>query len=89
MVRRVWLPLVTNLGWGLFLLLALPQITYPLRPTLLIVPDLGYLIAASAGIALTWALVRTVLVYSTLRRPPVTQPAPAAQPESALAPTGS
>jgi CubicO group peptidase (beta-lactamase class C family) len=79
MAVRVGLPLIADVGWGLGLLLVFPRIAYPLRPTMLIVPDLGYLVAASAAIALTWGVLRTVLVYSTLRRPkaPQTTPAPA------------
>ena len=56
---------------------------------MLIVPDLGYLVAASAGIALVWGLLRTVLVYAALRRPKARQPGSAARPESAMAPIGS
>jgi len=66
--RRVWLPLVTNVGWGLGLLLAFPQIAYPLKPTMLIMPDLGYLLVASGLTALTWGVLRTVLAYFALRR---------------------
>ena len=66
--RRVGLPLVAYLAWGLGLLLVFPQVAYPLRPTMLIVPDLGYLIVASALLALTWGIVRTVLAYLALRR---------------------
>ena len=54
MALRVGLPLIANLGWGLGLLLVFPQLAYPLRPTMLIVPDLGYLVVASALMALTW-----------------------------------
>ena len=68
MALRVGLPLVANLGWGLGLLLVFPQVAYPLRPTMLIVPDLGYLVVASALMALTWGILRTVLAYFTLRR---------------------
>ena len=66
MALRVGLPLIANLGWGLGLLLVFPQVAYPLRPTMLIVPDLGYLIVASALVALTWGVVRTVLAYLAL-----------------------
>ena len=65
---RVGLPLVASLGWGLGLLLVFPQVAYPLRPTMLIVPDLGYLVVASALAALTWGIVRTVLASFALRR---------------------
>ena len=65
---RVGLPLIASLGWGLGLLFVFPQVAYPLRPTMLIVPDLGYLTLASALAALTWGIVRTVLAYFALRR---------------------
>jgi hypothetical protein len=44
MALHIGLPLVANVGWGLGLLLAFPKLTYPLMPTMLIVPDLGYLV---------------------------------------------
>jgi hypothetical protein len=50
------------------LLLSFPQLAYPLMPTMLIVPDLGYLVVASALAAPTWAILRTVLVSFALRR---------------------
>jgi CubicO group peptidase (beta-lactamase class C family) len=65
---RVGLPLAASLGWGLGLLLVFPQVAYPLRPTMLIVPDLGYLVVASALTALTWGIVRTALASFALRR---------------------
>ena len=61
--------MIASLSWGLGLLLIFPRIAYPLRPTMLIVPDLGYLVVTSAAVALTWGILRTVLVYVTLRRP--------------------
>jgi hypothetical protein len=69
-VRRVGLPLIASLGWGLGLLLVFPQVAYPLRPTMLIVPDLGYLLVTSALLALTWGIGRTVLASFALRRRP-------------------
>jgi len=68
MAARVWLPLMTNVGWGLGLLLAFPQIAYPLKPTMLIMPDLGYLVVASGLTALTWGVLRTVLYFALRRR---------------------
>jgi CubicO group peptidase (beta-lactamase class C family) len=65
---RVGLPLIANLGWGLGMLLVFPQIAYPLKPTMLLVPDLGYLVLASGLTALVWGVLRTVLVYFALRR---------------------
>ena len=64
---RVGLPLIASLGWGLCLLFLFPQVAYPLVPTMLIVPDLGYLVVASGLVALAWAIARTVLVYFALR----------------------
>jgi CubicO group peptidase (beta-lactamase class C family) len=65
---RVGLPLIANLGWGLGLLFAFPKFAYPLTSTMLIVPDLGYLVVASGLAALTWGILRTVLVYLALHR---------------------
>ena len=57
------------LGWGLGLLIIFPALAYPLAPTLLIVPDLGYLIVISSVVALVWGIARPPLTYFTLRRP--------------------
>ena len=67
MALRVGLPLI--LGWGLGLLLVFPQVAYPLMPTMLIVPNLGYLVVASGVAARTWGILRTALVYFALHRP--------------------
>ena len=80
MALRVGLPLIANLGWGLGLLLAFPQVAYPLMPTMLIVPDLGYLVVASALAALTWGILRTVLAYLALHRPDAPKPAQSSVP---------
>jgi CubicO group peptidase (beta-lactamase class C family) len=90
MVLRVGLPLIANLGWGLGLLLAFPQVAYPLIPTMLIVPDLGYLVVASALAALTWGFLRTVLAYFVLRRRPgASTPAQSSVLATAIAPIGT
>ena len=65
---RVALSSVICLGWGLGLLLIFPALAYPLAPTLLIVPDLGYLIVISSVVALLWGIARPPLTYITLRR---------------------
>jgi CubicO group peptidase (beta-lactamase class C family) len=65
---RVGLPLVSNVGWGLFMLIGFPQLLYPLSATLLLVPDLGYLVVVSGVVTLSWGIVRTVLAYFALRR---------------------
>ena len=80
MALRVGLPLIANVGWGLGLLLAFPQVAYPLRPTMLIVPDLGYLVVASGLAALTWGIVRTVLVYFALHQRDASKPAQSSVP---------
>ncbi len=65
---RVGVPLVLNVGWGLFLLIGYPQLLYPLSATLLLVPDLGYLVVVSGVVALSWGILRTVLAYFALRK---------------------
>jgi hypothetical protein len=57
-----------HLGWGLGLLIIFPALAYPLTPTLLIVPDLGYLILTSSMVALGWGITRPSLTYFTLRQ---------------------
>ena len=88
MALRVGLPFVANLGWGLGLLLVFPQVAYPLIPTMLIVPDLGYLVVASGLAALTWGILRTVLVYIALRRRGASRPAQTSTPATAVTPVG-
>ena len=65
---RVGLSSAIHLGWGLGLLTIFPALAYPLAPTLLIVPDLGYLIVISSVVALVWGIARPVLTYFALRR---------------------
>ena len=65
---RVALSSAVCIGWGLGLLLAFPALAYPLAPTLLIVPDLGYLIVVSSVVALVWGVARPSLTYINLRR---------------------
>jgi hypothetical protein len=88
MALRVGLPLIANLGWGLGLLLVFPQIAYPLMPTILIVPDLGYLVVASSVAALTWGILRTTLVSIALHRPDASKPAQSSVPATADAVKG-
>ena len=64
---RVGLSSAIHLGWGLGLLIIFPALAYPLAPTLLIVPDLGYLIVISSVVALVWGIARPPLTYFTLR----------------------
>ena len=65
---RIGVPLVLNVGWGLLMLLGYPNLLYPLSATLLLVPDLGYLVVVSGVVALSWGILRTVLAYFTLRQ---------------------
>jgi hypothetical protein len=65
---RVGLSSAIHLGWGLSLLVIFPALAYPLAPTLLIVPDLGYLIVISSVVAMVWGIARPPLNYFTLRR---------------------
>ena len=88
MAVRVGLPFIANIGWGLGLLLAFPQVAYPLMPTMLIVPDLGYLVVASGVAALTWGILRTVLAYFALRRRDASKTAQSPVPATVVAPTG-
>jgi CubicO group peptidase (beta-lactamase class C family) len=82
MVLRVGLPFVTNVGWGLALLLVFPKLAYPLQPTMLIVPDLGYLVLGCGLTALVWGVLRTILVYAAIRRRDESKPA-----QSSIPPT--
>jgi hypothetical protein len=85
MALRVGLPLIANLGWGLGLLLVFPQVAYPLTPTMLIVPDLGYLVVASGVAALTWGTLRTALVSIALHRPDTSKTVQSSVPATAVA----
>jgi hypothetical protein len=53
---------------------------------MLLVPDLGYLVVASGLAALTWGILRTVLVYFALRRRNASESAPSFVPSTDLAP---
>jgi CubicO group peptidase (beta-lactamase class C family) len=85
MALRVGVPFVTNVGWGLALLLVFPRLTYPLQPTMLLVPDLGYLVLASGLTALAWGVWRTVRVYVALRRRDQSKPAQSSLPANVVA----
>ena len=65
---RLALSSAIHLCWGLGLLIIFPALAYPLTPTLLIVPDLGYLILISSVVALGWGIARPPLTYFTLRQ---------------------
>jgi CubicO group peptidase (beta-lactamase class C family) len=83
---RVGLPLISNVGWGLFMLIGFPKLLYPLSPTLLIVPDLGYLVVVSGVVALSWGILRTVLAYSALRQSGKPKATEASVPKATKAP---
>jgi CubicO group peptidase (beta-lactamase class C family) len=54
---------LVNGGWGLGFLVGVPVITLtPLAATIRAVPDLGFVLLASATIALAWSILRTLLV---------------------------
>jgi hypothetical protein len=60
-------PLIVNLVWALVVLIGIAKLSLP--DLLLGAPDLASVLLASAVVALVWAVVRTVLAYSTLRNP--------------------
>jgi hypothetical protein len=67
--RQIVLPLVLNLVWALITLVLLPKMIFGL-PLLIFatgLPDMGYTLLASGLIAIAWAILRTVLVYSASR----------------------
>ena len=64
-VRRAFdigMPLVTNLLWAGFVLLALPlALRMPIPFALLVMPDLALVLVASASVALAWGVGRTAV----------------------------
>lgn len=79
---HVVLPLVLNLLWALLLLVAVPRLLWTsLSDLRLFVPDFGATLLMSGGVALGWAILRTILVIQALRSQPtpvaVSVPAPA------------
>jgi CubicO group peptidase (beta-lactamase class C family) len=67
--RQIILPLILNLVWALITLVILSKIMFGLPLTIIATgfPDLGYTLLISGLIALAWAILRTVLVYSASR----------------------
>jgi CubicO group peptidase (beta-lactamase class C family) len=64
---RIGLPLVCNVGWGLFALVGVPTLFgVPLSFIRYLAPDFGTIIAASGIVALGWSIVRTVLALWVL-----------------------
>jgi len=65
---QVWLPMMVNLAWGLLALVGIPRILgAPLSIMQYLVPSFGYTLLVSGVVALSWAVVRTMLVYFALR----------------------
>jgi len=65
---RLWLPLALNLGWGMFALVGVPTLFgVPLSFIRYIAPDFGTILAASGVVALSWGVVRTVVILRMLR----------------------
>jgi hypothetical protein len=67
-VLQIGLPLVVNLAWGLLALVGIARfLGVPLSIMQYLVPSFGYTLLVSGWVALSWAVVRTVLVYFALR----------------------
>ena len=66
---RVVVPSVPYLLWALICLVGLPlYFRWPLGGLLLEVPDFGYTLVLSGAVALTWGVLRTVLMIFVLRK---------------------
>jgi CubicO group peptidase (beta-lactamase class C family) len=65
---RLVVPSVPYLLWALICLVGLPLFfRWPLEGLLLEVPDFGYALVLSGVVALTWGILRTVLIILVLR----------------------
>jgi CubicO group peptidase (beta-lactamase class C family) len=63
LVTRLGLPLLANLGWGLFALVGVPKLFgMPLSHIIYAAPDFGYTLLVSGGIALGWGIARTAVM---------------------------
>ena len=70
-MTRLGLPLLCNLGWGLFTLMGVPKLFgAPLSYLIYVAPDFGYTLLVSGVVALAWGVVRTLLVCGLLRDRP-------------------
>lgn len=79
---RIVLPLLLSLAWALVCLVGLPSLAGgSLSVVLLLLPDLGVVLAVSGGVALAWGVCRAILAVRTLRRH-ATEPAVPAQIET-------
>jgi hypothetical protein len=66
---RLGLPLVCNVGWGLFALLGVPKLFgTPFSFIVSLAPDFGYTLAVSGVVALVWGSIRTLLALRALRK---------------------
>jgi hypothetical protein len=67
-LRHLVLPTITNLGWAAFALLILPNVlSSSLAMLTLQIPDVAYLLIASGAVAVTWTVVRTLLLVRAAR----------------------
>ena len=65
---RIVLSMLANLGWAVFVLVLLPkQLGVPLLTLTQGLPDIAYTLLLSGGVALVWAVARTVWAIFTLR----------------------
>jgi CubicO group peptidase (beta-lactamase class C family) len=73
-VVRIGLPLLCNLGWGLFALLGVPALFgVPLSFIRYMAPDFGATLLVSGVIALGWGMMRTIVLlwmHGTVKRRP-------------------
>jgi CubicO group peptidase (beta-lactamase class C family) len=68
---HIALPLLLNLGWGLFALVVVPAFFgASLAFLLYLVPDFSATLLASGAVAVIWAVVRTLLILALLRDRP-------------------
>jgi len=68
-VVRIGLPLLCNVGWGLFALVGVPTLFgTPVSFIVSMAPDFGYTLAASGVVALGWSILRTALAFRVLRK---------------------
>jgi CubicO group peptidase (beta-lactamase class C family) len=66
---RIGLPLLCNLGWGLFALLGVPALFgVPLSFIRYMAPDFGATLLVSGVVALGWSILRTMLAFWVLRK---------------------
>jgi CubicO group peptidase (beta-lactamase class C family) len=75
---RLGLPLLSNIAWGMVALVGVPALLrLPFAFGLYMAPDLFSLLLVSGVIALTWAIVRTALLWRLVRAPSVASAATA------------